>query len=63
MQQPRTNCFGRMNRDHGRQTILIPEKVMAALHPDHFKSCALKRCDEFLAGQTREPTHAAIVIR
>ena len=63
MQQSGTDGLARMHRCHGGPPILVTEEVVAAFYPDHGEACLGARCEVVRTRDTRNPAHAAMVMR
>ena len=62
-QQAGTNCFASMNGNDSAAAILMLQEVMAAFDTKNGKTKALERGHQLATGYSRNPAHAAIVIR
>ena len=56
-QKATSDCFAGMHRHGCRPAIGMPQKVVATSSSDYFEAEDLKRCDELLAGGTRQLCH------
>jgi hypothetical protein len=62
-QEPRTECFASVNRNHRGAAVAVTNKVMTAFDSYHDESDAAQRRNEILALNSRERGHAPTVTR
>ena len=63
VQQSRANRFPGMYGNHGGSAIGMTEKVMAAFHPQAFKSQLQQHIEQLLAAEGWQPAHASTQTR
>src|ERR1035438_7439277 len=63
VQQSGADRLARMHRRHSGPPVLMTEEVVAALDPDDGEASLGERCEQVRARNTRNPAHAATVMR